>query len=353
MTDTIIKLGGAWHYRLDKLIARSTFGEVWQATWLQTGSQVAIKTINHTRMAAASPSLRPLWPESLHREIQLMRDTGHRNLVRKLQHGEVDGLPVLVLEQLHHSLADELKICGPSLPLKEALHIVRQVADGLAWLHRHDICHLDLKPQNILLTPPGPLQRIKLADFGMSLKLVDGVGEHRIPGSLGWLAPEQVFPARIGTDGQPVYRSDTRTDVYGLGLLLFYLLTGESTEFSATAAALLRAGPEAAMRERSRLELLALTGLTERDMACLKKTQIIPPPLSPQVLKESSEATWLPLNTGREGQTQTPRPPLNASGKAIFPLLRRLLAVAPDQRPADASVLRELISGCSGTIALP
>lgn len=97
MTDTLLKLGNAWHYRLDKLIASSSFGEVWQATWLQTGSQVAVKTINRSRMKAASPGLRPLWAESLRREIRLMDEIHHHNLVRKFQHGEVDGQPVLFL----------------------------------------------------------------------------------------------------------------------------------------------------------------------------------------------------------------------------------------------------------------
>lgn len=344
MIDSILKMGGAWHYRLDKLIARSTFGEVWQATWLQTGSQVAIKTINRSRMEAASPGLRPLWAESLRREIRLMDEIDHPHLVRKRRHGEVDGLPVLVLEQLHHSLADELKIRGPHLPSHEALEIVRQVADGLAWLHRHGICHLDLKPENLLFTPPGPCQRLKLADFGMSLKLVEDIGEHRIPGSLGWLAPEQVLPATFDNQGQPIYRSSPRTDVHALGLLLHYLLTGEKTAFAGGIEKRLRHDPQAI--QHTTLEQLPPAGLSEIDQQHLITRLYGTGTAAQPAAETASSDTWLPaLWPAPDNAAAQRAPPIEHRHRTapdtsqLIALLQTLLAPNPDARPADAGVV--------------
>ena len=327
MTDTLLILGGAWHYRLDHMIARSTFGEVWQATWLQTGRQVAIKTVNPAHLAAAT--------ESLRREIRLLEKTGNYDLIRWLKHGEVDGLPVLVLERLHHSLADELKLRGPRLPLREALDLTGQVAGSLAWLHRHGLCHLDIKPPNLLFTPPGPLQRLKLADFGVSLAMEDG-NEHRIPGSLGWLAPEQVFPARIDADGQPCYRSDARTDVYGLGLLLFYLLTGKSTEFADTVKKTLNSAPRPGRDEHRELTQLAQRGLTQQDRARLGSVLGISAPAQDNQEWATENGTLVP-----QGKP-TSRPPADAH--PVVDLLLQLLAAAPAQRLPDASAVEERIA---------
>lgn len=347
----ILDLGPAWHYRLDSIIGQSTYGEVWQATWQQTGSTVAVKVVNRRRMQSYPASQQVLWPEALRRETQLLRMLGHHHLVRFQHHGEYHGLPVLVMEQLTTSLENWLKMRTVPLPGLEALEMLRQAASGLAFLHSNGLRHLDVKPQNLLLSPPGPGQCLKIADLGTARGLSRETAadvEHPFAGSAGWLAPEQILPCRVeaGASGALYYRTGAHTDVYGLGLLLFYLLTGESTEFNQEAASRLRRCPRQALNERDFLAGLAQAGLSVRDEALLTTAlgKSATATLTPAAhCAQAAAATWLPGNDA----SHPPSIALPASAdfwSLAVNLLRTLLAAEPVQRPADASVAGQLIN---------
>ncbi|XP_028674992.1 serine/threonine kinase 17a like [Erpetoichthys calabaricus] len=101
---------------------------------------------------------------------------------------------------------------------KDVIRLVRQILSGVAFLHRSNVVHLDLKPQNILLTSSRPLGDIRIVDFGLS-RQVDNVKEVReILGT-----PEYVAPEILSYD--PI---STATDMWSIGVLTYVMLTGES-----------------------------------------------------------------------------------------------------------------------------
>jgi serine/threonine-protein kinase len=113
------------------------------------------------------------------------------------------------------TLADHLARWG-ALPEPEALSIARRICEALIHVHRRGFVHYDLKPANIMLCPD---DTIRLIDFGLAheaVKRLTLVGAPPAIGSAGYLAPEQIRRKR----------GRTSVDVYGIGALLFEMLTG-------------------------------------------------------------------------------------------------------------------------------
>ncbi|XP_072224172.1 serine/threonine kinase 17a like [Leuresthes tenuis] len=101
---------------------------------------------------------------------------------------------------------------------KDVIRLVKQILTGVAFLHRNNVVHLDLKPQNILLTSARPLGDIRIVDFGLSRRM-DKITEVReILGTPEYVAPEIL-------NYEPI---STATDMWSIGVLTYVMLTGES-----------------------------------------------------------------------------------------------------------------------------
>ncbi|KAM9392971.1 serine/threonine kinase 17a like [Pholidichthys leucotaenia] len=101
---------------------------------------------------------------------------------------------------------------------KDVIRLAKQILDGVAFLHRNNVVHLDLKPQNILLTSARPLGDIRIVDFGLSRRM-DNITEVReILGTPEYVAPEILSYEPIST----------ATDMWSIGVLTYVMLTGES-----------------------------------------------------------------------------------------------------------------------------
>ncbi len=156
-------------------------------------------------------------------ERQVLANLEHPNIARLIDGGTTDeGIPYLVMEYVEGEPLD--RYCQDhDLSLEERLTLIIEVADAVAAAHRQLVVHRDLKPSNVLVGKDG---HPKLLDFGIAKLLPGALSEetailtrHGVGAmTLSWASPEQVTGGTI----------TTATDVYGLGLLLYRLVTGEA-----------------------------------------------------------------------------------------------------------------------------
>ena len=222
-SDTIITLE-LGHYRLRERIGGSAYGVIWRAEGPRGTRDVALKLINETQMARALPAQRERWIASAENEItflQLLEPWDERHIVRLLDSGWHNGLPVLALELLDCDLGRHMKTLrgrGATLPLERLLAWTAQLNQALAKVHQYGWRYLDLKPANVLVD--APLGAVKLADFGTNRRL-DAQAEHSYAGTANWQAPEQFFPAGGGG-----YATGRQSDYFALGALFYFMATG-------------------------------------------------------------------------------------------------------------------------------
>lgn len=194
-----------------ELLGRGGMGEVYRALHVRLRKLSAIKLLPLER--AADPQAR----ERFQREIRIISELKHPNIVRLENAGEIDGLPYLVMEYVPGlDLAQLLARLGP-LPVADACQLVGQAAIGLSHIHQQGLVHRDLKPGNLILSTDGAL---KIADLGLA-RLLEGESEITAEGTLvgdpHFMAPELIDASSP---------ADIRSDIYSLGCTLFAMLTG-------------------------------------------------------------------------------------------------------------------------------
>lgn len=210
------------HYRLREQIGGSAYGHIWRASGPH-GGDVAIKLINQQQMDRALPAQRDHWTGSAANEIaflQSLEPWDQRHIVRLLDTGWHDGLPVLALELMSTDLGKHmtaLRGAEQTVPPARTLAWMAQINQALAKVHQYGWRYLDLKPANVLVNLP--LHTVKLADFGTN-RLLASVQPHSYAGTANWQSPEQFFPADGG------YASSARSDYFSLGAMFYFLVTG-------------------------------------------------------------------------------------------------------------------------------
>ncbi|MCI0458532.1 MAG: protein kinase [Gemmataceae bacterium] len=190
-------------YKLVEPLGSGTYGEVWLAEEERTGIRVAIKFLAH------GTGLEWQLVQAEVKQLALLHaDPG----IVQLLDVELDARPpyYVMAYAERGSLARRLEQ-GP-LPLAEALEIFRQLAEALAYVHAKGVRHCDLKPGNVLLNARN---RALIADFGQAHLSTEACPAL---GTFFYMAPEQADLAR--------QIPDTRWDVYGLGAILYAMLTG-------------------------------------------------------------------------------------------------------------------------------
>ncbi|MFL6660453.1 MAG: serine/threonine-protein kinase [Massilia sp.] len=219
--DDIINLD-AGSYRLRSLLAQSAYGVVWSATAAH-GSEVALKLVNEHHMARAQPALQQRWSVSAQQEIAFLRSLApwdERHIVRLLDSGHHEGLPVMALELLGSDLARHIAQERDALrpiAFERIVGWMAQLNQALATVHQYGWIYLDLKPANVLTTGRGT---VKLVDFGTSR--VVGANEYTCyAGTPSWQAPEQFFPDQDGA-----YRASQQSDYFALGAMFYFMVSG-------------------------------------------------------------------------------------------------------------------------------
>ncbi|HUQ71886.1 MAG TPA: serine/threonine-protein kinase, partial [Planctomycetaceae bacterium] len=206
-------------------LGRGGMGVVYKVRQLRPNRLVALKMIS----AGLHASPRVL--ERFLREADAVAQLQHANIVQVYEVGEQDGRPYFAMEYVAGGSLDQ-HLSGLPQPPHASARFVMRLAQAIHHAHQHGVIHRDLKPANILLvrgesSPDGnhhaPLttHEPKITDFGLAKLLDDGAGHPTQTGDLrgtpSYMAPEQVG----GT--API---SAATDVYGLGSILYELLTG-------------------------------------------------------------------------------------------------------------------------------
>jgi hypothetical protein len=193
-------------HRILRLVGRGGMGVVYEATEEALGRTVALKLVAPER--AGEPGFR----ERFIAESRLAAAIDHPNVLPVFTAGEEDGLLYLAMRFVD---GDDLRTLAPLAPMPAA-RIVAQVGAALDAAHGRRLVHRDVKPANVLITRDG---HAYLTDFGL-VKLLDETSGHtrtgEVVGTLDYVAPE-----RIKGEGD-----GPASDLYSLGCLLFYTLTG-------------------------------------------------------------------------------------------------------------------------------
>ncbi len=213
----------AGKYVVERVLKRGGMGVVLAARHAELAQPVAIKVLLPELAGDASMVARFL------REGRAVSSLRSDHVVRVHDVGRLDGgTPYLVMEMLHGSDLDRrVRKQGP-LPWQEAVGYVMQVCEALVEAHAIGIVHRDLKPSNLFLVDlPSGVTTVKVLDFGISktngldVPLNDGHGlttTEAVLGSPTFMAPEQLKSAKY---------VDARADIWSLGLVLYFLITGK------------------------------------------------------------------------------------------------------------------------------
>jgi serine/threonine protein kinase len=210
-------------YEIDRMIGVGGMGEVYKGHEIQTGTAVAIKMLVPD-MAENEAAL-----ALFRREASALHFLMHDAIVRYFVFTVEPGLqrPYLAMEYVDgRSLADILED-GP-LTLEALSRLIKRVASGLNAAHERGIIHRDVSPDNIIV-PKNDVARAKIIDFGIARSTQ--LGDATIIGSGFAGKHNYVSPEQIGLYGGDV---NPPSDVYSLGLVLFFALTGQKLDMGGT-----------------------------------------------------------------------------------------------------------------------
>jgi len=334
-------------YRLLQCLGEGGAGRVFKARHRRMNRTVAVKVIHKELLGDAEVVGR------FYREIQIVSQLNHPNIVHALDGGPVGGVHLLVMEYAEGIDLDHLvKKSGP-LAVPKACDIMRQAALGLQHIHERGLVHRDIKPSNLILCKLRPrdsgLGTIKILDLGLG-RLHEGVHgktKTRLPdgnslttltlsssvtmGTVDYMAPEQALD---------FHAADIRADIYSLGCVLYFLLTGKPP-FEGTMAVKLMRHQQAEPPDLTQIRPQAPTALVEVVRRMLAKRPdaryqtpgevaaamdallgpSAPPPAS------NSQTTAVPRRTGSKSRAKL----LTLAGAGVVATALGLLTMLPTE----------------------
>jgi serine/threonine-protein kinase len=239
-------LDGRW--RIVSQLGTGAIGVVYLAEREKLGRKVALKLL-HEQYSGNEDFLR-----RFAREARALSRLQHIHCVSILDVGAHEGRPYIVMELISgHSLAGE--IGSPEMNATVAVKLIRQSLLGLGHAHGHGIVHRDLKPDNIMVTEvSGVGSVVKVLDFGFAQFHDSRMSQSNalvVPGTPSYMSPEQATGEK----------TDLRTDLYSIGIILYELCVGHKLFVAGDAINMLQlhihetpvrprlAAPEAAISE--------------------------------------------------------------------------------------------------------
>src|SRR5271155_734779 len=204
-------------------------GEVYRARDTRLERTVAIKLLP-TAFSASGDRL-----QRFEREARSASALNHPNIVTIYELGQDGSTHYIAMELVEGQTLRQMLASG-SLPIRKAIEIAAQVAEGLAKAHEAGITHRDLKPENLMFTPDG---FVKILDFGLAKLAATGQeppdkqtmsGAQTLPGvvmgTLGYMSPEQASGRQL----------DFRSDQFSFGSVVYEMVTGKRAFQRPTAA---------------------------------------------------------------------------------------------------------------------
>jgi serine/threonine protein kinase len=178
---------------------------------------VALKTIHS--IALSGPQAQE-FRERFYREARSAGGLAHPGIVTMFDVGEQDTVPYLVMEYIEGRTLAEAAKHGERFTFERVCEIGQQIAEALGYAHKNGVVHRDIKPANILMTSKDKygIERPKITDFGVAkLGAAHLTTTGQMLGTPAFMPPEQFTGAPI----------DGRSDLFSLGVILYYLSTGE------------------------------------------------------------------------------------------------------------------------------
>jgi len=259
MSDRLDELKAALKgkYEIERELGHGGMATVYLANDPRHQRQVAIKVLRPDLAAA-------LGPDRFLREIRIAANLNHPHILALFDSGEADGFLYYVMPYIKgNTMRDRIDKEG-ELPVNEAVRLIREVADALAFAHSQGVVHRDIKPDNVMLTGSHAI----VADFGVAKAVSEATGRDKLTtagvalGTPAYMSPEQAT-------ADP--HVDHRADIYALGAMAYELLSGRTPFTGATPQSILAAHVtqevESVRKHRDQVPV----GLDSVIMRCLAK----------------------------------------------------------------------------------
>ena len=247
----------AGRYRIERELGAGGMATVYLAFDLKHQRKVAVKVLR-PELAAA------LGADRFTREIETAAQFQHPHVLPLLDSGEASGFLYYVMPYVEgESLRDRLAQHG-ELPIHDAVKILVEITDALAYAHAHGVVHRDIKPDNVLLSSRHAL----VTDFGVAKALSEATGRQQLTtagvalGTPAYMAPEQAV-------ADP--HLDQRVDIYAVGALGYELVAGRPPFTGGTAQEVLAAHVSRAPEPVAKWRPACPPALAEILMKCLEK----------------------------------------------------------------------------------
>uniref|UniRef100_A0A8C4Z6E9 non-specific serine/threonine protein kinase n=1 Tax=Gadus morhua TaxID=8049 RepID=A0A8C4Z6E9_GADMO len=213
---------GSFEFSRKDLIGHGAFAVVFKGRHKERDCEVAIKCINKKNLAKSQVLLG--------KEIKILKELKHENIVGLLDYQEIGGCVYLVMEYCNGGDLAEYLHARRTLSEDTIRVFLQQISRAMKILQSRGIIHRDLKPQNILLcSPPG--RRIspsntclKIADFGFARHLQTNTMAATLCGSPMYMAPEVIMSQNY----------DARADLWSIGTVVYQCLTGKAPFYAST-----------------------------------------------------------------------------------------------------------------------
>lgn len=305
-------------YRLESQLGVGGMGEVWRASHRMLARPAAVKLIRPEILDERDPGSRALALRRFEREAQVTANLKSPHAVVLYDYGVAgDGSLYYVMELLEGYDLDELVRTNGPLAAERAIYLLRQACRALEEAHRAKLIHRDIKPSNLFICRHGiEADFVKVLDFGLvtlqrewTTEAADLTGEGGVLGTPAFLAPEMA----ANPDA-----ADGRSDIYSLGCVAFWLLTGQSVFTASTPIGVILAHVNEAPRAPSaNTEIEIPAALDALVLRCLSKDPADRPATAAEMEALLGEIdvdrAWTSERAERWWDAHVPRPASGAS----------------------------------------